>query len=81
VDLHVLTGALTQIGAGPVNSAPQTPARRITWTDEAGGQWRAERVESRWQLSRWTADTWQPVGSYPSRAAAIAAAANQGGDQ
>jgi hypothetical protein len=49
---------------------------RITWTDEHGDQWRAEQIAGRWQLSRWApgTGTWQPIGSYPNRAAALRAA-------
>jgi hypothetical protein len=49
---------------------------RITWTDKHGDTWRIERVTDRWQLSRWApaTGTWQPVGSYPTRAAALNAA-------
>jgi hypothetical protein len=49
---------------------------RTTWTDADGITWRVERVTDRWQLSRWApaTETWQPVGSYPTRSAAIRAA-------
>jgi hypothetical protein len=49
---------------------------RFTWTDENGDTWRVEQIADRWQLSRWApaTETWQPTGSYPTRAAAIRAA-------
>ena len=41
-----------------------------------GTAWRIELVAGRWQLSRYSpaGDTWQRVGSYPTRCAAIDAA-------
>jgi len=41
-----------------------------------GTAWRIELVAGRWQLSRYSpaGDTWQRVGSYPTRYAAIDAA-------
>jgi len=41
-----------------------------------GTAWRIELVAGRWQLSRYSpaGDTWQPVGSYPTRYAEIDAA-------
>jgi hypothetical protein len=49
---------------------------RMTWIDPEGRTWRIELVTGRWQLSRYspTTDTWQRVGSYPTRSAAIDAA-------
>ncbi len=49
---------------------------RTTWMDPEGRTWRVERVTDRWQLSRYSpaSRTWQRVGSYPSRKAAISAA-------
>jgi hypothetical protein len=51
-------------------------ARRMTWVDTEGTTWRVERITDRWQLSRyWPAsETWQRIGSYPSKDAAIDAA-------
>ena len=51
-------------------------ARRMTWLDSEGTTWRVERITDRWQLSRYWpgTETWQRVGSYPSRADAIQAA-------
>jgi hypothetical protein len=50
-------------------------ARRMTWVHTEGTTWRVERVTNRWQLSRYwpRTETWQRVGSYPSRADAIQA--------
>jgi hypothetical protein len=58
-----------------VNTQPSPSARRITWYVQ-GVAWRVEYVTGRWQLSRyWPAtETWQRVGSYPNRKAAISAA-------
>jgi hypothetical protein len=49
---------------------------RTTWIDSQGTAWRIELVAGRWQLSRHSpaGDTWQRVGSYPTRNAAIDAA-------
>jgi hypothetical protein len=49
---------------------------RMTWLDTEGTTWRVEFVADRWQLSRYSpaSETWQRVGSYPSRKAAIQAA-------
>jgi hypothetical protein len=54
----------------------RTHHRRTTWLDDRGNTWRVERIADRWQLSRWApaTETWQPIGSYPTRAAAIRAA-------
>ena len=48
----------------------------MTWVDTQGTTWRVERITNRWQLSRYWpgTQTWQRVGSYPSRADAIQAA-------
>jgi hypothetical protein len=48
----------------------------MTWLDTEGTTWRVEFVADRWQLSRYSpaSETWQRVGSYPSRKAAIQAA-------
>jgi hypothetical protein len=48
----------------------------MTWVDAQGTTWRVERITDRWQLSRYVPamETWQRVGSYPSRADAIQAA-------
>jgi hypothetical protein len=56
---------------------------RMTWLDTEGTTWRVEFVADRWQLSRYSlaSETWQRVGSYPNRKAAISAAYGQGGDQ
>jgi hypothetical protein len=47
----------------------------MTWYVERTA-WRIERVTNRWQLSHYVpaTETWQRVGSYPSRADAIQAA-------
>jgi streptogramin lyase len=49
---------------------------RTTWVDPEGRTWRIELVTGRWQLSRYVpaSETWQPVGSYPNREAAISGA-------
>jgi hypothetical protein len=60
-----------------MHSTPQPPrAHRMTWLDAEGTTWRVEYVTGRWQLSRYspTSETWQRVGSYPNRQAAISAA-------
>jgi hypothetical protein len=51
-------------------------ARRMTWVDTEGTTWRVERITDRWQLSRYSpaTDSWQRVGSYPTRGDAIQAA-------
>jgi hypothetical protein len=48
----------------------------MTWIDPEGRAWRIERITGRWQLSRYwpSTETWQRIGSYPSRTAAIEAA-------
>ena len=53
---------------------------RMTWIDPEGRTWRVERIAGRWQLSRYTpaTETWQRVGSYPTRMQAIQAAYDQG---
>ena len=35
----------------------RTHHRRLTWTDDAGQQWRAEHVAGRWQLARWAPES------------------------
>ncbi len=52
---------------------------RMTWLDTEGTTWRVEFVADRWQLSRYVTatETWQRVGSYPNRMAAISAAYGQ----
>jgi hypothetical protein len=60
-----------------MHSTPQpSRAHRMTWLDAEGTTWRVEYVTGRWQLSRYSpaSQTWQRVGSYPSRKAAISAA-------
>jgi hypothetical protein len=49
---------------------------RMTWIDPEGRTWRVEHIASRWQLSRYSpaTETWQRVGSYPTRTDAIQAA-------
>jgi hypothetical protein len=51
----------------------------MTWVDRENRTWRVESIGSRWQLSlyRPTVDTWQRVGSYPSRTVAVQAAYEQ----
>ena len=46
---------------------------RMTWIDPEGRTWRIERVTGRWQLSRYSpaTETWQRIGSYPTRSQAI----------
>jgi len=58
---------------------PQPPKPRMTWVDARGRYWRVQRVGPRWQLSlyRPAVETWQRVGSWPSRGEAIQAAADQ----
>jgi hypothetical protein len=59
------------------------PTHRMTWMDTDGVTWRVERVADRWQLSRFDQlrSDWHRVGSFPNRAAAIAAAyTTTGGD-
>jgi hypothetical protein len=48
----------------------------MTWTDPSGTTWRIERITGSWSLSRYSpaSETWQRVGSYPNRKAAISAA-------
>jgi hypothetical protein len=50
-------------------------SQRATWIDPESRTWRVERIAGRWQLSRyWPAsETWQRIGSYPSKTAAIQA--------
>lgn len=49
---------------------------RMTWIDLQGRTWRIELIGARWLASTGIAasDTWQRVGSYPTRNAAIDAA-------
>jgi hypothetical protein len=56
-------------------------ANRVTWYVEQTA-WRVEYVAGRWWLSRYvpSTETWQRVGSYPNRKAAISAAYGQEGD-
>jgi hypothetical protein len=51
-------------------------SQRATWVDAQNRTWRIERVTDRWQLSRYVSatDSWQRIGSYPSKSAAIDAA-------
>ena len=61
----------------PMTTSPQPPrASRATWYTPDGTAWRVELVAGRWQLSRYSpaSETWQRVGSYPNRKAAISAA-------
>ncbi len=60
---------------------PSPSARRVTWYIE-GTAWRIELLAGRWSLSRYSphSETWQRVGSYPSRKAAISAAYGQDRD-
>ena len=53
-----------------------SPSHRMTWVDQQNRYWRIELVTGRWQLSRYSpaSETWQRVGSYPSRMQAIEAA-------
>jgi hypothetical protein len=48
----------------------------MTWIDHEGRTWRIEHIAGRWQLSQYlpASETWQRVGSYPSRMQAIEAA-------
>jgi hypothetical protein len=58
-----------------MNTQPSASARRITWyVDQTA--WRVEYLGGRWSLSRYSlaSETWQRVGSYPTRKAAISAA-------
>ena len=59
-----------------MHSTPSPSARRMTWVDSSGTTWRIERITDRWSLSRYVpaTETWQRVGSYPNRKAAISAA-------
>ena len=52
---------------------------RVTWIDPEGRTWRIERVTGRWQLSRYSpaTETWQRIGSYPTRSQAIQVAYNE----
>jgi hypothetical protein len=63
-----------------VTGAEPERARRTTWVDTAGTTWRVEPVAGRWQLSRYmpASETWQRVGSFPNRQAAIRAVHEQG---
>jgi hypothetical protein len=58
-----------------MNTQPSPSARRVTWYIEETA-WRVEVVAGRWSLSRYSpaSETWQRVGSYPNRKAAISAA-------
>ena len=59
-----------------MQSTPQPPrAPRATWYIDQTA-WRVEYLTGRWQLSRYVpaTETWQRVGSYPNRKAAISAA-------
>jgi hypothetical protein len=55
-----------------MNTQPSPPARRITWYVEHAA-WRVEYVAGRWSLSRYSpgSETWERVGSYPTRKAAV----------
>ena len=58
-----------------MNTQPSPSARRVTWyVDQTA--WRVELLAGRWSLSRYVTatETWQRVGSYPNRQAAIEAA-------
>ena len=61
-----------------MNTQPSPSARRVTWYIE-GTAWRIELLAGRWSLSRYSpaSETWQRVGTYPSRKAAIRAAYGQ----
>jgi DNA-binding transcriptional regulator of glucitol operon len=50
--------------------------RTMTWVDKANHYWRIESLAGRWQLSRYspTSETWQRIGSFPTRDGAIQAA-------
>ena len=63
-----------------MNTQPPPRADRTTWVDSQGTTWRVERVTDRWSLSRYVraTETWQRVGSFPSRQAAIRASYEQG---
>jgi hypothetical protein len=52
---------------------------RMTWIDPESRTWRIERIAGRWQLSRYlpASETWQRIGSYPSKTAAIQTAYDQ----
>ena len=58
-----------------MNTQPSPSARRVTWYIQHTA-WRVELVAGRWSLSRYSpnTETWQRVGSYPNRKAAITAA-------
>jgi hypothetical protein len=53
----------------------------MTWIDPEGRTWRIESIAGRWQLSRYSpaTETWQRIGSYPTRNAAIQAAYDEDG--
>ena len=59
-----------------MNTQPSPSARRMTWLTPDGTTWRIELLTGRWSLSRYVpaSETWQRVGSYPNRKAAISAA-------
>ena len=59
-----------------MNTQPFASGRRTSWVDTDGTTWRVEAVAGRWSLSRYVpaTDTWQRIGSYPNRKAAISAA-------
>ena len=54
---------------------------RMTWIDPEGRTWRVEQIAGRWQLSRYSpaTETWQRIGSYPTRSQAIQAAYDDDG--
>ena len=60
---------------------PPASGGRMTWYIEQTA-WRVERFTDRWSLSRYVpaTETWQRVGSYPNRKAAISAAYGEDGD-
>ena len=64
-----------------MNTQPSPSPRRMTWYVERVA-WRVEYVAGRWSLSRYVTatETWQRVGSYPNRKAAISAAYGEDGD-
>jgi hypothetical protein len=53
---------------------------RMTWVDPESRTWRVERVAGRWQLSLYwpSTDTWQRIGSFPSKAEAVQRAYGDG---
>jgi hypothetical protein len=52
----------------------------MTWVDPESRTWRVERVAGRWQLSLYwpSTDTWQRIGSFPSKAEAVQRAYGDG---